>query len=191
MRAIPPALMNGQDLTFLLMASGSLVEELSLTLEFSTQLRPTTYQKLSLKSYYSHNEHKKQRKWDERIHEVELGLFSPLVFSTTGGCGIISKSVCKRLATLIASKYQKPYNSVINCVCCRLSFASLRSTLLCVRGTRSSLPYSRLEHLIASSDCDYLIPSFLVLSFCCVFLTLCTPYIIHHFLIFFLLYHII
>lgn len=47
------------------------------------------------------------RKFNERISEVEFGTFSPLVFSNTGSYGAILKSVYKKLATLMSSKYQK------------------------------------------------------------------------------------
>ena len=56
---------------------------------------------MTLKSCYTRVEHEKQRKFDERIREVEFGLFSPLIFSTSGGYGPIAQTVYKRLATLI------------------------------------------------------------------------------------------
>ena len=111
-----------------------------------------TYQKKSLKSCYSTNEHEKMRKFDERIREVEFGSFSPLIFSTTGGFGMVSNTVYKKLATLLSVKHNKPYSTIINYIRCRISFSLIRSTVLCVRGTRSSPPSSHWDHLIAASD---------------------------------------
>lgn len=113
----------------------------------------SSYQRQSLSSCYTRVEREKMRKFEERIREVEFGSFSPLVFSTTGGYSAISQCVYKKLATLMATKYQKSYSNVINYIRCRTSFSLLRSTILCVRGTRSKPPSSRWDHLVASSDC--------------------------------------
>ena len=83
-----------------------------------------TYRKLTLSSCYSRIEREKSRKFDERIREVDFGSFSPLVFSTMGGYGSISNLVYKKLSTLISSKYQKNYSTLINYIRCRTSFHS-------------------------------------------------------------------
>ena len=70
-----------------------------------------TYRNLTLKSCYIRVEREKQRKFDERIREVEFGSFSPLIFSTSGGYGPIAQTVYKRLATLSSCKFNKSYNS--------------------------------------------------------------------------------
>ncbi len=45
----------------------------------------------------------------------------------------------KRLADLISSKRQIPNPAVMGWLRCRLSFASIRSAIMCIRGSRSSL----------------------------------------------------
>ena len=45
----------------------------------------------------------------------------------------------KRLADMIAQKRQHPYPMVMGWLRCRLSFASIRSAIMCIRGSRSSL----------------------------------------------------
>ena len=102
-----------------------------------------TYRNLTLKSCYIRVEREKQRKFDDRIREMEFGSFSPLIFSTSGGYGPIAPTVYKRLATLISCKFNKSYNSTINYIRCCLSFSLIRSVGLCLRGTRSSPPVSR------------------------------------------------
>jgi hypothetical protein len=61
----------------------------------------------------------------------------------------IHHCVYKRLADLISTKQQKQYSDVLGWLRCRLSFAILRSAIMCVRGSRSSLHRPRREVNIA------------------------------------------
>ena len=47
--------------------------------------------------------------------------------------------LCTRDASLIADKYNKPYSRTIHWLRCRLSFSLLRSAIMCLRGSRSSI----------------------------------------------------
>ena len=52
----------------------------------------------------------KKREYGDRIREVEYAVFTPLVFSTTGGMGKeITIIVYKRLAELLAQKRKSEY----------------------------------------------------------------------------------
>ena len=64
----------------------------------------------------------KQRTYEQRIRKVELGTFTHLVFSTSGG---MAKSTSDR-------------RLVIAWVCCHLSFSLPRSAVTCLCGARSS-----------------------------------------------------
>ena len=75
----------------------------------------------------------------QRVREVEHGVFTPLVFSSTGGMGREAITFYKRLADMLSQKRQHPYPTVMGWLRCRLSFASLRSSIMCIRGSRSSL----------------------------------------------------
>ena len=44
-----------------------------------------------------------------------------------------------KLADMLARKQQKPYPVVISWLRCKLSFAAVRSSIMCIRGTRSSI----------------------------------------------------
>ena len=99
-----------------------------------------TYRGLSLQTCYKRAEDEKKRKYDQRVREVEFGCFSPLIFSTAGGFGPISSIVFKRIASIQSEKHQRPYSSVINFIRCKLAFSVLRSTIRCLRGTRSKPP---------------------------------------------------
>ena len=60
--------------------------------------------------------------------DVEQGTFTPLVFTTTGGRGEEYKRYHNRLAELVAAKEGEDYAT-------KVSFAILRSALLCLRGS--------------------------------------------------------
>ena len=51
------------------------------------------YRNSSLAQCYRKNELEKKRAYEERVHEVEHGSFSPLVFSAAGGMGSIASIV--------------------------------------------------------------------------------------------------
>ena len=86
----------------------------------------------------------KKRKYEERIREIEHGSFSPLVFTTAGGMGATATVVYKRLASLIAEKHDELYGQTLHWMRCRLGFSLLRSSIMCLRGSRSHVnhPYS-------------------------------------------------
>ena len=88
---------------------------------------------------YRQNELQKKRAYDQRVREIEHGSFSPLVFSTTGGMGTTATTVYKRIASMIASKHNKTYSKTIHWLRCRLSFSLIRSAIMCLRGSRSTL----------------------------------------------------
>ena len=92
----------------------------------------------TLQACYRKHENTK-RAYDQRIREVEHGTFSALVFSSTGGMGRQAITTYKRLASLIAEKRDKPYSITMGWIRCRLSFSLLRSSIMCIRGARSSL----------------------------------------------------
>ena len=85
---------------------------------------------------YAHHERIKQRLYEQRINEVELASFTPLIFSTTGGMGKSARVFCERLADKIATKTKQPYSSTITWVQCRLNFSLIRSSVSCLRGSR-------------------------------------------------------
>ena len=87
---------------------------------------------------YRKHETSKKREHTQHVRDVEHGVFTPLVFSATGGMGREAATFYKRLADGISRKEQKQYSVVMGWIRCRLSFAILRSAILCIRGSRSS-----------------------------------------------------
>jgi len=85
---------------------------------------------------YRQHEKKKRRMYEERVREVERGTFTPLVFSCFGGSGPAATVFLKRLASLLALKRDIPYSCAMHWLLCRISFALVRSQVLCLRGSR-------------------------------------------------------
>ena len=87
---------------------------------------------------YKKHENIKKRAYGQCVRDIEHGVFTPLVFSTTGGIGQEACTFYKRLAYMLSCKQQKSYSLVISWLRCKLSFAAIRSSIMCIRGTRSS-----------------------------------------------------
>ena len=87
---------------------------------------------------FKQSEAAKIREYRERILNVEHGDFTPLVFTCTGGIAPQSHFVLKKLAERLSTKKNISESVVSGWLRCRISFALLRTTLLCVRATRRS-----------------------------------------------------
>ena len=96
----------------------------------------------STSAAYKKHEDAKKRAYGQRVCKVKHGVFSPLVFSTTGEMGQEATTYCtNRLAEDMHTwKQQRPYSKVINWLRCKRSFAAIRSAIMCIRarGRRSS-----------------------------------------------------
>ena len=62
-----------------------------------------------------------------------------------GGIGPAASVVYKRISSMIAEKSGQSYNSVIRLIRCKLTFSLLRSTITCLRGSRSLFSFNRLD----------------------------------------------
>ena len=70
--------------------------------------------------------------------QVEQGTFTPLVFTITGSMGPECLQFHKSLAEKLASKSGERYSDVMNYIRCKLSFMCVKSSLLCLRGSRTT-----------------------------------------------------
>ena len=68
---------------------------------------------------------------------MEHASFTPLVLSACGGLATGASTFYKRLASLLAEKWEQPYSITISWLRCTLSFSLLRSAIQCIRGARS------------------------------------------------------
>ena len=91
----------------------------------------TGYPCVGLKQIYKLHENDKKRLYLSRVLEVERGTFTPLVFTTTGGMFDECQCYYSCLAELLAVKKQESYAFTIAWIGTRVSFAILRSALVC------------------------------------------------------------
>ena len=78
---------------------------------------------------------------------MEHGSFTLLVFGTNGGMGDECSVFLKQLATKIAEKSDSTYAETMTWLRTKLSFAILKSVILCVRGTRIPFYKHSMEYV--------------------------------------------
>ena len=91
---------------------------------------------------YRTHEASKKRAYERRILEVEHASFTPLIFSATGGLGREATVVYKRIAAQLSAKWGHSYSSTMAWIRCHLSFSLLRSSIMCIRGARSTIGHA-------------------------------------------------
>ena len=89
----------------------------------------------ALKRCYELNGHEKKRDYSSRILNVEQSSFTPLVFSITCGMGRECSTFVKRLRQMISLKRKEKRSVITYGIRCKISYALLRSSLLCVQGS--------------------------------------------------------
>ena len=67
---------------------------------------------------------------------VELGCFTPLVFSANGGMSRECKKFYSRLAETISAKRKEEYAIMMSWLRRKISFSLMRSILLSIQGSR-------------------------------------------------------
>ena len=96
---------------------------------------PSNHQPQMSATYRKH-EKEKRRHSEHWINEIERSSFTPLVFSTTGGMGPSALTFYRRLADLLGERRNTPFNVIIAWMRTCLSFALLRASIMCLRGSR-------------------------------------------------------
>ena len=96
-----------------------------------------SYRSMDLAQLYRQQERSKRREYEQRVRELERGTFTSSVFSSSGGAAPAASAFLKRLASLLSQKMGASYSSTIGWLRCRLSFALLRCSILCLCGCRS------------------------------------------------------
>ncbi len=72
---------------------------------------------------------------------MEHATFTPVALSTTGGIAKEASISIKKLASMLANKWEHSYSSTLQWLRCHLSF-SLRSSIQAIRGARSSIGHA-------------------------------------------------
>lgn len=101
-------------------------------------LHAQRYSGLEMKRCFQKNEVEKKRQYNERVLQVENGTFTPLVFATNGAMGPECQAFYKRLAEMVAEKRGIPISTATKVIRTKISFSLVRSTLRCIRGSRST-----------------------------------------------------
>jgi hypothetical protein len=91
---------------------------------------------LSNKQIFQKHEKEKKRNYNDRVMNIEHGTFTPLIFSTNGGEGPECSMFHKHVAERIAMKTDDRYEKILTWIRCKISFLVLRSSLMCIRGSR-------------------------------------------------------
>ena len=99
----------------------------------------------TLPRMYDHHEKLKKAAYNSRVIEVERGVFTPLVFSTSGGMGEEVKRFFKKLATLMTEKTGQKYSETMTFIRKRLRFDLLKTTIIALRGYRGKAKTSHTE----------------------------------------------
>ena len=108
-----------------------------------THVNSKTNQGKSTAAIFKEQESEKKRKYQQRVLEVEMGSFTPLIFGTNGGMGEEYKMFMKHLAEKLAEKDVEGYPIVISWLRTRISFEILKSVNTSIRGSRQ--PFFRSE----------------------------------------------
>ena len=104
---------------------------------------------IPLKAVLRDAEMGKKRNYNRRVMEVEHGSFTPLVFTSTGVMSHECTIFHKALAEKFSEKRGERYEEVMRYLRVKLSFLALKSTLLCLRGSRSS------SKTVINVNCDF------------------------------------
>ena len=95
------------------------------------------YLNKSLQQCHAMNEHEKKGSYNERVLQVNQGTFRPLVFSIYGSMGRECNMFYSRLSQLISDKRNLSKSMTMNWIRTKVCFALLKSSLLCLRGSRT------------------------------------------------------
>ena len=91
----------------------------------------------TVKSVMRKYETEKKAQYNQRVIQVEHGTFTPLIFTTSGAMGHECQKYHKTLAEKICAKNGEKYEEVMRYIRVKISFLVLKSTLLCLRGSRA------------------------------------------------------
>ena len=91
----------------------------------------------SLQATFRKHKQEKRRQYGERVREIEQTSVSPLIVSSSGGMGQAAISFYKRLASHLNEKRHQDYSITMGWLQTILSFALLRSAIMCLRGSRA------------------------------------------------------
>ena len=103
------------------------------------------YANQEISKTYEVNEREKNKLYNERILQIELGSFTPLVMSATVGMGRECKKFYARLAEMISYKRGTSYGVMAAWVRRKITFSLIKSIGIILRESRSVFYNDALE----------------------------------------------
>jgi len=91
----------------------------------------------SVDASFSRMSKARKREYEERITQVDNASFTPMILASTGGTGDEMDVALKVLGAKLAEKNNEVYSHVMGDIRARFAFAIARSSLICLRGSRS------------------------------------------------------
>lgn len=107
-----------------------------------THVNSRSNQGKSTATIFKEQENENKRKYNQRVMDVEMGTFTPLVLGTNEGMGLDCQNFLRTLANRLSNK-NEPYDSFLSWLRIQLSFAISRTVHRCVRGSR--VPFKSRE----------------------------------------------
>ena len=101
-----------------------------------THVNSKTNQGKPTAAIFKEQESERKRKYQQRVLEVEMGSFTPIIFGTKGGIGEDCKMFMKHLAEKLAEKDVEGHPYVISWLRNRVSLEILKSANTSIRGSR-------------------------------------------------------
>ena len=92
---------------------------------------------LTPQQIYRQHENEKKRTYASGVMAVEQATFTTLVFTTSGDMARKCQIYHKRLEELLSAKKGEDYSTTMSWIRTRISFAILRTSLICLRGLHS------------------------------------------------------
>ena len=106
-----------------------------------------------MSAVFNRHEQQERRQYQQRVLDVEMSTFTPLVFSMAGGMGRAAKATIQRLASLLTDKYKTPYTTTINWLRCRYALSLLRASIMCLCGARNNKAFHMAVLLLVAEEC--------------------------------------
>ena len=112
----------------------------------------SSYQHQSVDQTYSNHKWRKMLAYGDRVSQVEHGTLTPLVFTCMRGAGSSGTHFIKRLVSKISDRRDMSYSQAVRWLRCRVSFALLRSAIICLRGSRGKKQCASIRPALAATQ---------------------------------------
>ena len=105
--------------------------------------KASRYLNTSIQQCYNINEKENKRNYNKQI--LQIGAFTPLVFSLYGRMGRECKKFYSILVELVSIKQNISKSVVTNWIITKISYALLKASLLCARGSRPQVSRNNIN----------------------------------------------